>query len=117
MASGGAREGVQGQSYSNRTDLNVNPAKTAAPAPVAAPTAPPAGPQQGPPQAVPGAQGSIFRDSQNPNEPVQAGLPIGPGAGPSTGADPLGMLRAIYQKFPSEGIRLLIQYAETHGTP
>jgi hypothetical protein len=122
VASGGAREGMQGKSYSNRTDLNMNPQKTAPPAPPAPPAAagPQAMPAGAPGQATPGSNGSLFRDSANPNEPVTSGLPIGAGPGPpggvSPGGDSLGVLRAVYQRFPSEGIRLLIEYAETHGT-
>lgn len=95
MASGGYREGAQGQAYANRTDLNQAP--TAAPGqqygkakeqieaqkvvPLPAQPAVPA------PGAMP-----FDRGSERPNEPVTAGLPVGSGPGPEA-LGPMGEAR------------------------
>jgi len=52
----------------------------AAPSPAGGPSLPPAGPPT--PLAIPGANGSISRPTERPNEPVTHGLPMGPGGGP-----------------------------------
>lgn len=69
----------------------------------------------------PGQGPSLSDDTMYPNEPVTAGLPIGPGAGPEAllmappGDAELGELRAIYNERPSDGLRRLIEFIETHG--
>jgi hypothetical protein len=103
---GGSRQGQPGKSYSNRTDLNSNKqAVTVAPnqtygegaaqarAQQAVPL-PKAGglpslgsgsgspPAPVPPGPVPGALGPLNRPTERPGEPITAGLPMGPGAGP-----------------------------------
>ncbi len=70
----------------------------AAPAP-AAPAAPPPSPQEQwlaqleAAKATPGGPGLLAMASQRPNEPVTAGLPVGPGAGPGA-LRPLSMTPA-----------------------
>lgn len=88
MPRGGSRSGRPGQSYSNRTDLNA--------APRLAPAAPQnqpygiAGQQLASQQAVPMAAPPspppppIDSPTARPNEPVQSGLSLGPGAGPDS---------------------------------
>lgn len=99
MARGGRRAGRPGAAYSNRTDLHQ-------PLPVAAPTglpygargeliaaqrqvpmapAPsPAGGSPQPPAPVPPGHPSIAlgRPTERPQEPITAGIPLGPGPGP-----------------------------------
>ena len=122
---GGRRQGKPGGLYPNRSDLrNVKPPMQAAPgqgygeakaqmdAQRAVPVAPPPPPQ---PADLP----PLTRPSERPNEPVTAGLPIGPGPGPEvlTRFDdgPATMLRAAYARFPSEELRELIE--ELDGGP
>ena len=47
-------------------------------------------------------QMDIFAETQRPNEPVTAGLPFGPGVGPTEpiADDPDMLLRAIYSVYP-----------------
>jgi hypothetical protein len=106
---GGRRQGEQGASYSNRTDLNAHvPIATVpdqpygdraqqqqaqqtipmAPTQVASQAAkpvadalPPSNTQR-PPSAAPGSL-PFLEATQRPNEPVTEGLPFGPGAGPT----------------------------------
>lgn len=80
MPRGGSRQGIPGKGYSNRTDLaqNYEPGNAAAggikPQPQRPPMAMPAiGADQVP---------NIFDPTGRPNEPVTAGLSVGPGAGP-----------------------------------
>ena len=57
-------------------------------------------PNIGPPQA-------LMAPSQRPNEPVQTGLPVGPGAGPEVlptveGRElSVATLKALYRRFPA----------------
>ena len=101
MARGGRRAGNRGPAYANRSDLRSSLPLNAptglpygdrqkliqaqhavpmapAPAPQTAPAAP-AAPQT--PTPPPGAL-DFLRPTERPNEPVTAGLPIGPGPGP-----------------------------------
>ena len=76
---GGARQGTPGKGYSNRTDLisNYDQSKdTAAAGGMEAPAGPivPFSPDD-----IPG----LDTPTERPGEPVTAGLPIGPGPGPS----------------------------------
>lgn len=81
--------------------------------------APPAGPAGLPPTSspvAPGGLGAFDRPSERPDEEVTAGLPIGPGPGPEA----LGTmnpthdeLRALYQMFPNEDLRELIEDIDT----
>lgn len=103
---GGARQGTPGASYGNRTDLNVKtrlPMQAATGQPYGAATAQlnaqravpmgrpvtdqvpmpaPGGPPSAPP-VPPGGVTPLHAPSQRPDEPVTAGLPVGPGAGPA----------------------------------
>lgn len=100
MPRGGKRQGKQGTSYSERTDLNSNPSRTVAqPTPTPAPqnqaptapsqagTTPNVSPQQQPLLAAhpnpPGSRGAFSRPTEMPSQPLTAGAPFGPGGGPS----------------------------------
>lgn len=56
--------------------------------------------------------------STHPGEPVQTGLPSGPGAGPEALAMPevermtAATLRRLYQKYPSRALRRMIERAD-----
>jgi hypothetical protein len=82
MPRGGPRQGTPGTGYSNRTDLTSNYDNTQSAAGGAASPQPPASP------AVPlvhiGADDvpSLYDPTTRPNEPVMAGVPMGPGPGP-----------------------------------
>ncbi len=85
MPRGGARKGTPGKGYSNRTDMMTNRAPdatgTAASGGMTAPApeAPPA-----PAQPMPAVEDTpnLFDDTQFPDEPITAGLPVGAGPGP-----------------------------------
>ena len=98
---GGPRQGQPGAAYTNRQDLNEKPRLPVAAAagqeygarkaqedaqramPMAAAPPPPtpgaAGPPPGP---APGSFGPLTRPTERPNEPMTAGVPMGPGPGP-----------------------------------
>lgn len=122
MARGGRRSGQPGQSYGNRTDLNA--------APRLAPTAQQSQPygvagdqlksQQSLPMAPPPAI-PISAPTNRPNEPVQSGLPIGPGPGPSAAAlpsiDPVETtLRGLYAAYPNQDLADLLEELDTGRT-
>lgn len=121
MPRGGERLGTPGTSYTNRSDLQAQPIRTAtgqsygaakaqADAQRAMPLAqvptasPPGGAQQGSgtdPAALHPAFGSLYGDTQRPDEPVTAGLPSGPGEGPSFGGlNDRDILAALARKYP-----------------
>lgn len=117
---GGVRQGTPGKAYPARTDLNAQPVKTApsqhygdAQAQAQAQQAIPL-PQQ--PAPTPGAQ-PFHRPTDRPAEPLTAGMPIGPGPGPSMAqpaVDPIAeTLRAAYAAQPSPQLAALI---ESHTT-
>jgi hypothetical protein len=108
MARGGRRTGTPGTAYSNRTDLQKArlPVQTGPSAqygesakleqaqktvPMATPPLPQGGPAESPQSGpmgmeqapLPGQLGDIMRPTERPNEPVTAGIPSGPGPGPS----------------------------------
>ena len=69
------------------------------------------------PMADPSKLTPLTAPSARPQEPVQAGLPVGPGAGPEVlpMADQgltLATLKQIYRRFPSDEIRQLILQEE-----
>lgn len=121
MARGGRRQGQPGRSYPNRTDLNRN---LAAAAPSQQPIRAASGQTYGergrqeaaqrmmplPEVAVP----PLDAPSMRPGEPVQAGLPSGPGPGPEAvravgqPQDPLADLRALYAAYPHEDLLALL---------
>lgn len=116
MARGGSRSGRPGSQYSNRTDLQSAP-RLAPSAPTGQPYGE-AGAQRArqaeiplgrPPTPVP-----LSAPTSRPNEPVQSGLPIGPGPGPEAAAmaspDPVEMtIRALYEAFPNRDLAALIE--------
>lgn len=139
---GGARQGEMGKAYPNRTDLNQNrqpvqvasgmpygerqvleAAQRAMPLP-AAPSVPsasaPVPPRpQGP---MPGAFGRFDRMTERPDEPLTAGMDMGPGPGREalaqgvmvTQDDQLvSQLRALYAIYPSSDVLRLLQVAES----
>lgn len=97
MTRGGSRVGKPGASYSNRTDLNEKPMRTA---PIATPPSAPIteAPGGGAPSVAggqspnqvgfnahptpPGSAGAFNRPTERPTEPLTHGAPFGPGAGP-----------------------------------
>jgi hypothetical protein len=91
MPRGGARQGTPGKGYSNRTDLmasmkppapgQVNP--TAAGGMTAAPQRPQQGAPSGMPMPSPDDTPMLNDPTAYPDEPVTAGLPVGPGPGPT----------------------------------
>ncbi len=77
----------------------------------------PGGPPQGQPPAQPpqgGAGMDLFAPSGHPGEPIQAGIPGGPGGqgGQMLENDPDDLLRAIYQAYPHDDIRALLEARE-----
>lgn len=138
MPRGGRRSGKSGGSYPNRSDLQTAPdpgastfkgqpygAATQQAATAAAPGSagggsPPIPPPTGPP---PGAQGAFTRPTERPGEPIQHGLPMGPGGGPEVlgggAGDPnnpaLIQLRALYAKFPNQELADLLTDMSTKG--
>lgn len=132
--SGGSRTGTNGKVYTNRTDLN-QPARAVpgqtygqAGAQLAAQQAIPlpgpgasaqAGMQQPPPAVSPGQHGPITAPSNQPSQPITAGLPTGPGPGPEALAPPpdttINILRGMYAQNPSPDILSLITEAQARG--
>jgi hypothetical protein len=121
MPPGGERKGRPGQAYPNRTDMQagdrqygdgVNQAAVKSATPNAAP------PRGGPVPPAPGQLDGLGAPTQRPDEPVTAGLNVGPGPGaeglqPGTTHDPaLWELRALAQLHPSPDLLRLIAYAE-----
>lgn len=122
MPRGGRRTGTPGRSYPNRVDLStVKPPMVAAPgqaygeagaqleAQRAVPMGPPPLPDLPP----------FSRSTERPDEPVTAGLPVGPGPGPEVLAGfentNESFLRGVYRRFPSEELRELLE--ELDGGP
>lgn len=129
---GGRREGTPGAAYPNRSDMRTpkppaytgqsyGKAKAQADAQAIAPVGPPptsniptpaAAPvPEGPP---PGGLGDLFDPTARPNEPLTAGMPFGPGAGPNpftqeSGDPELDILRELYRATGSESLRALIE--------
>ena len=138
---GGSRSGRPGAAYPNRRDLNTKPREAGkqavrarpsreyggraaeeermkamplprAGAPIGALVAP-AG--QGP---EPGSLPGLTSPSQNPGQPITAGLPMGPGAGPSALAAPppepggAGLLRRLIAEDPDPELFALLEAAE-----
>ena len=135
MPRGGRRTGAPGRTYSNRSDLNdrsnVVPMMAATgqaygeagrqmdaqrAMPIAAP-APPvtAGPVASSPATGPAPTPvtPLGAPTQRPGEPVTAGAPLGPGPNsvvmPSANDDLRMRLGAMYQAFPTEGLRELLE--------
>lgn len=79
---GGQRQGTPGKGYSNRTDLMTQYDETKNTA--ATGGQPPPSETIVPPGLRPDDIPNIDTPTQFPDEPITAGLPIGPGSGPST---------------------------------
>lgn len=132
MARGGQRAGTPGKAYAQRTDLHQPvtvapgeeyggrkmleqaqkvvplPQQPATPSPAGGGGTAPAGPtaaMTAQPGLSPGEL-DFTRATERPNEPVTAGLPVGPGPGPEalglgpTSTDPGIVLRSMYQNVP-----------------
>lgn len=122
---GGTRSGNPGVSYTNRSDLNEKPRTQpvrAAPQEVYG--------QRGQMEAaqaqlpLPGSMGAMDRPTDRPAEPLQAGMPTGPGPGPqalgpmgSSDDDVLMDLRRVYAVAPTDGLRELIERFEERALP
>lgn len=135
---GGARQGQPGASYQNRSDLRAQKvtvppsaeygqgealrrsqqAVPMAGTPVPAP--PPAGAGAAPVRyATPSDTPNLTDPTRRPDEPLEAGMPFGPGPGPSAAPAPMSdteaRLRALYQAFPTRELRELIRQIDMGG--
>lgn len=109
MASGGARTGVPGTAYPNRTDMNAGATQ-----PVRAASGQQygqRGQQEAAQQAIPLPDFSAA--TARPNEPISHGMPTGPGPGPvaagipaapATDSSVVDQIRAIYQVYPNHDL-------------
>lgn len=135
MPRGGRRNGKPGASYPNRSDLAKQPVRTAPGQPYGAagkqadaqraiplPSTPTPSPTAPAPQNAPFAPpepGLLGAPTARPSEPVTAGLPIGAGPGPEAINAPglhnasIDQLRALYQAFPVEEVRQIIERFES----
>ena len=125
-----AQERTPGKKYPNRTDLGMQVApgqpfgqaaaqqRALAVVPMGAPRtpAPQASPSPGGGSswAVPGSLGALDRETERPNEPLTAGMSIGPGPGPealpSFGmGQPADIIRELYRMSPNEELRELLE--------
>lgn len=136
MARGGRRKGEPGKAYPQRSDLTADK-KPLAPMKIPGQGYGEQAQQVAAQEAVPMAASPLERlanytgpgpdaaptllsgETERPHEPLTAGLPIGPGAGPGPGTggpriDRPGVddLRAMYAAFPYEGIARLLRWAE-----
>lgn len=113
---------ASGQTYGRRAEQQAAqralpvgpPPPSAAPAPMTAPAAAPAAPM-GP---LPGSLTPLTAPTARPGEPVMAGVPMGAGPGvEALGAlgqagseeDVVMALRAAYDAYPSEDLRLILE--------
>lgn len=117
MPRGGKRSGKPGVSYSNRTDLNAQPVRTApgqgygkqaeqARAQAAMPLAqtPPTPQAAAAPASAPVPLGGLYDPSMRGDEPVQHGLGGQP-SGPTT----RDMLLAVYRQYPNDDLLRMIE--------
>lgn len=101
-----------GQGVSQAQSLSVTP--TGAPSPAASPSQP--APNYGP--MTPGSIPGLSDPTANPDEPVTAGLPIGPGVGPeqlnvmTQDSPELAILHSLYLEYPNADIRRFMAYLE-----
>lgn len=127
MPSGGRRQGRSGRAYPNRTDLNAQPIRSAPsttygsrvaserqqaalPLPQSQGVPPNLAALMAPAQGSPPDAPALLRDTEHPNEPVTAGMGIGPGAGPSMNLElsSRDLLEAALRKYPTPELRALI---------
>jgi hypothetical protein len=122
MPRGGKRQGTQGKGYSNRTDLAVDYAPGGNPA---------SGGMEAPRGQMPLMGPAIGADmvanlgdpTGRPDEPVTAGLPIGPGAGmeamgpmPPPPTDPMRqVLQAMMLVAPNADVQRLLNRLNYQG--
>lgn len=124
MARGGARKGQPGQSYPNRSDLNVvrgpqSGTDTVAAAGQTAPVRNTEQPQQRfypTPDSVP----KLDDPTARPDEPLSTGLPLGDGAGPEAigrvPVDPMiADVRAAYLNHPTPQLERVIRMMQMKG--
>ena len=119
---GGRRRGIEGRTYTNRSDLQTGPRQ-----PIRVATGAPYGQRQqlenaqrAMPLAAPSPPPDIVpldAPTARPDEPLTAGAPFGAGPGPEAlgmamPADEVEELRAVYARFPSEELRQLLEEAE-----
>jgi len=81
MPRGGKRRGTPGRAYSNRTDLATDYAMEQG-SPAAGGMGQLAGAEQAMPLVTPDDTPGLSDPSQYPDQPIESGLPVGPGAGP-----------------------------------
>lgn len=117
---GGPRSGNPGQTYTNRTDLAADIQPIAAPA---GQTYGKRGRQEAAQAVVPlpdltatlGALPGLADPSARPDEPLTAGMPMGPGPGPASPAPQpggAGVLRAMIAADPDPELFALLAEAE-----
>lgn len=138
-ARGGPRQGTPGSRYPNRTDLRA-PGRQITPSNLPPSQAYGQGVQQArglrvtptattPPTSggnpatqmaplQPGQVPSLQDPTANPDEPVTAGLPSGPGVGPEAlgittyDSPELAIARALYLQYPNSDLRRYMAYLE-----
>lgn len=113
---GGKRVGKPGTAYPNRTDLNrpnvgqaygvakqqADALKAVPLSPPAAPVSPPTGAAAGGGFTPPGSFGAFDRPTEFPDEPVTAGIDLGPGPGaPSVPVSPAAKVMTYLASLPT----------------
>jgi hypothetical protein len=131
MARGGRRQGIPGTAYPNRSDLNVNkqlPVQAPTGMPYGArkatedaqkvvPLAPPptaavAAPPSSPVSIAPGELPPLSAPTARPNEPLTAGLPIGPGPGPTPMPQSVDTVGALLDSLSVQGNPDIVRLAQ-----
>ena len=136
---GGSRQGTPGKAYGNRSDLTQAPSaapgqeygkaaaqlraqtqiplpKQSTPASAGSAPAGPSPPAGAAPTVPPGGLGPLDAPTQNPNQPLTAGMPSGPGPGPEAlgggGLSPIDEVRAMFAANPNDDMRRLLAYLD-----
>lgn len=118
MPSGGPRVGAPGTAYSQRSDLNQQPVRTATGQPYGAAGQQRAAQQAQPlPQQQPPNLGDLHGPTARPEEPVTAGAAMGAGPGPQQAGigpaasqdDTLAYLQGLYRAYPTDDLRNLLE--------
>lgn len=130
---GGARQGTPGTAYSNRSDLTQAPRavsgqtygvrsqQIASQRAVPLPQAPSPAVGSAPPGPPPPGGGAplpppINAPTQNPGQPLTAGIPSGAGPGPEAlgpgGLSPIDEVRAMFAANPNSDMRRLLAYID-----